>query len=218
MARVVIVGGHGKIARELGKQLSERGDTPVGLIRKPEQATELERLGSQPVIVDIEAAGEDEFITAFQGADAVVFAAGAGPDGKVERKQTVDLAGSLKSVTAASRAGVSRFVQVSAIGVDRPVAEDASEVWQAYVAAKRDADTNLRDSGLDWTILRPGVLTDDAGTGLVTLGSEVERGEIPRADVAALVVAVLDEPETIGKQWEAVGGHETIAEALAARV
>lgn len=218
MARVVIVGGHGKIARELSSQLSERGDTPVGLIRKPEQAPAIEELGAQPIILDIEDTGEDELAEAFKGADAVVFAAGAGADGNVERKRTVDLGGSLKSVAAASRAGVSRFVQISAINVDASAPDDASAVWKAYVAAKRDADANLRESLLDWTIVRPGMLTDDAGSGTVTLSTEVERDEVPRADVAAVIVAVLAEPRTVGRQWEVVRGSQPIADAVAALV
>ena len=218
MARIAIVGGHGKIALELSKQLSRNGDTPVGLIRNPDHASDLERVGAESAIVDIENADVAEFARAFEGADAVVFAAGAGGDGKIERKQSVDLGGSVKSVAAASDAGVTRFVQISAIGVDRPIAEDTEPVWKAYVEAKRDADINLRDSDLNWTIVRPGALIDDPATGDITLGDEVERGSIPRKDVAAVIVAVLAEPKTFGKQWEVVSGTTPIDQAIAANI
>ncbi|GAB2696314.1 SDR family oxidoreductase [Thalassiella azotivora] len=214
MARVFIVGGHGKIGRLLTEQLVAAGDTPVGVVRREEQCQTLRGLGGDAVLLDIEADGPDAFAAAFEGADAVVFAAGAGPDGKVERKKTVDLGGSLLSVQAAERAGVRRFVQVSAIGVDEPVPDDTEEVWKAYVAAKRDADTNLRSSSLDWTIVRPGALTDDPGTGRVELAERVERGSVPRADVAAVVAACLCDPRTVGQQWELVSGEHGIAEAV----
>ncbi|HET8601850.1 MAG TPA: SDR family oxidoreductase [Segeticoccus sp.] len=216
MARVVIVGGHGKVAQQLIHQLSDRGDTAVATVRNPDHVADVERLGGQAVQVDLEQDGPERLAEVFQGADAVVFSAGAGADGEVERKRTVDLQGSLKSIAAAEQAGVSRFVQVSAISVDRPVDPGASEVWKAYVAAKRDADAALRRSRLDWTILRPGGLTDEEGTGRLQLADEVERGSIPRADVAALIVAVLDEPTSVGRQWEAVSGDQPIADALAA--
>lgn len=218
MARVVIVGGHGKVAQQLTRQLSERGDTVVATVRNPGHVADVEQLGGRAVQVDLEHEDVARLAEVLEGADAVVFSAGAGADGKVERKRTVDLEGSLKSVAAAEQAKVSRFVQVSAISVDRPVAGDASEVWKAYVAAKRDADASLRQSSLDWTIVRPGGLTDDPGTGRVTLAEEVGRGPIPRADVAAVIVAALDEPRTIGKQWEVVGGDQPIADAVAAAV
>jgi uncharacterized protein YbjT (DUF2867 family) len=147
-----------------------------------------------------------------------VFTAGGGPDGNIERKRTVDLGGSLKSVEGAVAAGVRRFVQVSAIGVDDPLDDDASPVWKAYVEAKRDADAALRASDLDWTIVRPGRLTDDPATGLVSLGPDVSRGDVTRADVAAVVVAVLDTPATIGKQWDLVGGDTPVERAIATLV
>ncbi|MBF0688467.1 MAG: NAD(P)H-binding protein [Cellulomonas sp.] len=212
--RVVVVGGHGKVARLLAPLLVARGDEVVPLVRRPEHADELAALGAQPVLLDIEESDEQDFATAFAGADAVVFAAGAGPDGNAGRKRSVDLEGSLKSQEGARRAGVRRFVQVSAIGVDAPITDDMPAVWAAYVVAKRDADDALRGTDLDWTILRPGGLTDDEGTGRVTLGEHVERGEIPRADVAAVVAAVLLDDSTVGRQWELVSGDVPIAEAL----
>jgi uncharacterized protein YbjT (DUF2867 family) len=169
-------------------------------------------------MLDIEAQDATGFAAAFEGCDAVVFAAGGGADGDIERKRTVDLEGSLKSIEGAQQAGIRRFVQVSAIGVDNPVPEDTEPVWRAYVEAKRDADAALRDSGLDWTIIRPGRLTDDPARDAVTLAEDVEPGEISRADVAAVLAAVLDEPATVRRQLDLVNGTQRVADAVAALV
>jgi uncharacterized protein YbjT (DUF2867 family) len=216
MTRIAIVGGHGKIARLLVPVLVEAGHQPVALVRNPDHTAELEGLGAEVGLLDIEKSDVDDFAQAFAGIGAVVFAAGGGSDGNIERKKTVDLGGSLKSAAGAVGAGVRRFVQISAIGVDDPVPDDVADSWKAYVEAKRDADTALRVSGLDWTIIRPGALTDDPGTGSVTLGEKVERAEVTRADVAAVIAAVLDEPATYGRQWELVGGPTPIPDAIAA--
>ena len=220
MTRIAIVGGHGNIARLLIPVLAEAGHTPVALVRKPEYRSELEGLGAEVGILDIEQADEEDFAKAFAGADAVVFAAGGGGDGNVERKKTVDLGGSLKSIAGATTAGVRRFVQISAIGVDEPFddQDDVQESWKAYVDAKRDADVALRGSDLDWTIIRPGGLTDEAGTGQVQLAEKVDRAEVPRADVAAVIAAVLPDESTYGRQWELVSGTTSIPDAIAAAV
>jgi len=212
--RVAIVGGHGQIARKLHPLLVDAGHTPVALVRTEAYRAELEALGAEVGILDIERDGADDFATAFAGADAVVFAAGAGPDGNVDRKRTVDYEGSLKSAQGARGAGVARFVQVSAIGVDEPVGPDASEVWKAYVIAKRDADVALRATELDWTIIRPGRLVDDPATGAVSLGPDVSRGDVTRADVAAVLAEVLGRPETYGRQWNLVNGDTPIPDAV----
>ncbi len=216
MSRIAIVGGHGKIARLLIPRLVHAGHQPVALVRNPDYRDELEGLGAEIGILDIEQDSIDQFAAAFEGADAVVFAAGGGPDGNIERKKTVDLGGSVKSIAAATTSGVRRFVQISAIGVDDPLGDDVNDTWVAYVNAKRDADVALRDSTLDWTILRPGGLTDDAPTGQIELAETVDRAQIPRADVAALIVATLNEPATIGHQWEVVSGLTPIAHAVTA--
>jgi uncharacterized protein YbjT (DUF2867 family) len=218
MTRIAVVGGHGKIARQLHPMLLGAGHQPVALVRRHEQADALEATGVATRMLDIESDGADRFAAAFEGCDAVVFSSGGGPDGNVERKRTVDLEGSLKSIEGARQAGISRFVQVSAIGVDEPVADDASPVWRAYVEAKRVADAALRDSGLDWTILRPGRLTDDPGTGRIALGPDLARGDVPRADVAEVVAAVLDDRATVGHQWVVVRGEIAVRDAIAAQV
>ena len=143
-----------------------------------------------------------------------MFSAGGGPDGDLERKRTVDLEGSLKSIAGAKAAGIRRFVQVSAIDVDDPLPADTGEVWRAYVEAKRDADAALRESALDWTIIRPGRLTDGPGTGLVSLGPNIPGGEVARVDVAAVLAAVLEVDESIGHQWNLVAGDTAVAEAV----
>ena len=215
MSRIAIVGGNGQIARLLHPLLVARGHTPIALVRSESHRNRLEAMGAAVRLLDIENSTADDFGAVFEDADAVVFAAGGGPDGNIERKRTVDLEGSLKSIEGARQAGISRFVQVSAINVDQPVADDASPVWRAYVEAKRDADAALRDSGLDWTIIRPGVLTDADGTGLVEFGESVARADVPRADVAAVLAEVLDSGAGIGAQWNVVSGDTPVADAVA---
>ncbi|GAB3788899.1 NAD(P)H-binding protein [Nocardioides ungokensis] len=202
------------MAMHLHPALVAAGHTPVALVRSEDYRSELEALGAEVRILDIEKQDAADFAAAFEGCDAVVFAAGGGPDGNIERKRTVDLEGSLKSIDGARLAGIDRVVQISAIGVDSPLPSDTGDVWRAYVEAKRDADAALRDSDRAWTILRPGRLTDDPGTGRVALGPEVARGEVPRQDVAAVTAAVLDEDATIGQQWNLVGGDVPVAEAV----
>jgi uncharacterized protein YbjT (DUF2867 family) len=214
MSRIAVVGGHGQVARHLLVALRRSEHDPVALVRREEYRAELESRGAEVRLLDIEKADAADFAAAFDGCDAVVFTAGGGPDGNKERKRTVDLEGSLKSVEGARRAGIDRFVQVSAIGVDDPARADGNDVWRAYVEAKRDADAALRSSGLAWTIIRPGRLTDDPATGLVALGPDVGPGDVTRADVAAVLAAVLDEPGTIGKQWNLVNGETPVAEAV----
>jgi uncharacterized protein YbjT (DUF2867 family) len=212
--RIVIVGGHGKVALQLHPILVRAGHTPVALVRKERYRAELEGLGAEVRLLDLERADVSAFTAAFEGCNAVVFSAGGGPDGNAERKRTVDLEGSLKSIEAAKAVGIRRFVQVSAINVDDPLPDDSNEVWRAYVEAKRDADAALRDSGLDWTIIRPGRLTDDPGTGAIALGPHISRGDVPRADVAAVLAAVLDDAGAIGHQWNLVSGDTPIVEAV----
>jgi len=216
MTRIAIVGGHGQVARHLIHVLRRADHDAVALVRKEEYRTELEGRGAEVRLLDIENQDADAFAAAFEGCGAVVFAAGGGPDGNIERKRTVDLEGSLKSIAGAKRAGIDRFVQISAINVDDPLPADTGDVWRAYVEAKRDADAALRDSGLAWTIIRPGRLTDDPATGKVSLGPDVARGDVTRADVAAVVAAVIDVPGTVGKQWNLVNGDVPVHDAVSA--
>ncbi|MEE8728530.1 MAG: NAD(P)H-binding protein [Rahnella inusitata] len=214
MTKVAIVGAHGQIGKLIIKHLRAQGLEAIGIVRKPEQLSQMEALGADPVLVDIENASAQELANGLKGADAVVFAAGAGGGSTAERKHTVDYAGSVLLAQAAQLAGIRRYVQISAIGVDDPLKPDTDPVWKAYVEAKRDADIELRKSGLDWTIIRPGPLTDDAATGLVTLNEHAGRGEVTREDVALVVVAVLQTPSSTGKQWELRGGDTPVRDAV----
>jgi uncharacterized protein YbjT (DUF2867 family) len=213
--RVVIAGGHGKIALLLERLLAQRGDRAVGLIRNPAQADEVSATGAVVAVCDLESAPADEVAALLDGADAAVFAAGAGPGSGVPRKDTVDRGASVLLAEAAGRAGVRRFVQVSGMGAGQPPAPGTDEVFAAYLDAKTAAEDDLRARDLDWTILRPGGLTDEPGTGRVRLGSSVPRGQVPRADVAAVIAALLDDPGTAGKILELVSGDAPITEAIA---
>ena len=204
---VVVAGGHGKVGLRLLQLLADRGHRARGLIRNPDHARDLHDVGAEPVPCDME--GLDDVTGCCEGADAVVFAAGAGPGSGPERKRTVDYGGAVKLM----RAGIRRYVMVSAISVDRP--EQWSEQMRPYYQAKADADRELLESGLDHTIVRPGGLTDDPGTGRVTVGTGVEPGEIPRADVAATLLAVLETPSSVGKVFELVSGDVPIEDAIA---
>ena len=217
--RVVIAGGHGKIALILERLLSQRGDTAVGLIRNPAHAADLEAAGAQPVVVDLEAATPADIAAHLQDADAVVFAAGAGPGSGAARKQTVDCDAAILLADAAEAAGVRRYVMISAIGADVEAPDDIGDpVFVAYLRAKGAADDAIRArKALDATVVRPGHLTDDPGTGRVELSDETGRGDIPREDVAAVLVAVLDTPGTAGQTFEVISGDTPINEAVTKR-
>lgn len=215
MSTVVIVGGHGKVALRLAEALTAGGHTVRSTIRNEAHGADVESAGAEPYLLDVEQSDAQDLAEVFGAADAVVFSAGAGGDGKAERKRTVDLEGSLKSIAGATLAGVSRFVQVSALGVDDPLPADTDPVWRAYVEAKRDADSALRESGLDWTVVRPGRLTDEPGAGMVRIGADIPSGAVPRVDVAAVIVAALGDDATIGAQFALTEGDRPIMEALA---
>jgi uncharacterized protein YbjT (DUF2867 family) len=214
--RVVIAGGHGKIALVLERLLSQRGDSVAGLIRNPEQTADLEAAGAEPVVIDLEKASVDAAAEHLRGADAVVFAAGAGPGSGAARKETVDRDAAILLADAAEAAGVDRYLMISAMAAD-PQATADDPVFEAYLRAKGVADDAIRARGaLSWTVVRPGMLTNDAGTGSVTAGESTGRGSIAREDVAAVLVAVLDEPRTAGQTFDLISGETPITEAVAA--
>ena len=212
--RVAIAGAHGQIARHLTGQLVQRGDEVTGLVRNPDHVADVNGDGAQPRVVDLENTDARTLAGELSGVDAAVFAAGAGPGSGAARKDTLDRAGSVLLAEACETAGVPRFVQISAMGTTRPNPPDVGEVFGAYLNAKRDAEADLRSRQLDWTILRPGRLTDDEPTGLVELAVSVARGDVTRADVAATVAAVLDERRSVRKALEVVNGVTPIVEAL----
>lgn len=210
---VVVAGGHGKVARRLLERLAAGGDRARGLIRNPDHAADLERLGAEPVIADLEA--EEDLSPHLAGATALVFAAGAGAGSGPERKRTVDLGGALKLIAAARQQGVGRYVMVSAMGAGDPAAGPAE--MRPYLEAKAQADAELSASGLDWTIVRPGRLTDDPATGRVVAAPRLRRrGEITRDDTAAVLAATLRAPNTIGVTFEVLAGDTPVEEAVAA--
>jgi uncharacterized protein YbjT (DUF2867 family) len=213
--RIVIAGGHGKIALLVERLLVERGDQAVGLIRNPAHAADVQQAGAEAVRCDLEAASADDVAALLSGADAVVFAAGAGPGSGAARKDTVDRGACVLLADAAERAGVSRFVQVSSMGAGQPPRPGTDEVWAAYITAKTAAEDDLRARDLDWTILRPGSLTDAPPAGTVRLAAPpVPAGAVPRADVAAVIVALLDESGTRHQILELTGGDAPITAAV----
>jgi uncharacterized protein YbjT (DUF2867 family) len=217
--RVVVAGAHGKIGMRLGRRLAERGDEVAGIVRNPAHAADLSAIGVEPVVLDLEAAAVDDVAAALAGADAVVFTAGAGPGSGIARKDTVDRAAAVLLANAAERAGVRRYLLVSSVGVEGVRGHATGpddEVFHAYLVAKLAAEEDLRARPLDWTILRPGPLTDDTGTGRVRLAPSVPRGAVTREDVAAVLVELLDRPGTRGQVLELAGGDTPVEEAVTA--
>jgi len=217
---VVVVGAHGKIGQLLSTELSAHGYRVLGVHRKPEQIAAVEATGAVSVLHDLERDTPEQLADALREAagrsiDALVFTAGAGGGSGPARKLTVDLGGSRQSIEAARLVGITRFVQVSFIGADRDAASSGDESWDAYRAAKREADALLRATELDWTVVRPGSLTDEPGSGLVTLGDDLGRGETSRANVAALIAAVIETPHTIGRSIDVLDGDTPVTDALA---
>ena len=217
---LVLAGAHGQVARRLGRLLSARGDTVTGIVRNPDHTADLEADGVRPVVLDLESAGPDDVVPVLAGTDAVVFAAGAGPGSGAARKDTVDRAAAVLLADAAERAGVPRYLLVSSMGVEGPAdgaaPDELDEVFGAYLRAKLAAERDLlARTSLRATVLRPGGLTDDPGTGRVTLDRRVERGSIPLDDVAAVLLALLDVDQG-GVVLELVGGPTPIPEAVAA--
>ena len=213
--RVVIAGGHGKIALLLERFLAERGNQAVGLIRNPAHIADIQDAGAEAVLCDLETASADDVAGLLSGAGAVVFAAGAGPGSGSPRKDSVDRAASVLMADAAERAGVRRFVQVSSMGAGSPPRSGTDEVWAAYITAKTAAEADLRARDLDWTILRPGGLTDAPATGRIRLAPPpVPGGTVPRADVSAVIAALLDSPGTRHKTLELVAGDSPVAAAV----
>jgi uncharacterized protein YbjT (DUF2867 family) len=210
---VAIAGGHGKIALRLTRLLAERGDRVLGLIRNPDHADDVRTAGGEPVIVDLEQATAADLAQSIGDADAVVFAAGAGPGSGAERKLTMDRDGATLLADAAERIGARRYVMVSSYNADPNHPGD--DVFDVYLRAKGEADEAVIARGLDHTIVRPGHLTEAQGTGRVEIADRVGRGEVPRDDVAAVLAATLAEPATIGKTFELISGDEQTEAALA---
>ena len=209
---VLVAGGHGQIARHLLRKLAAAGHHPRGLIRNPDHAADLEADGAVAVLCDLE---HDDPAPHLGAADAIVFAAGAGPGSGPERKRTVDYGGAVKLIEAAEALGVRRYLMVSSMGAGDP--GSAPEAMRPYQQAKHDADEALARSSLDWTIVRPGGLTDEPGSGRVDLATRLGRsGRVPREDVAAVLLAMLGAGNTVGGTYELLAGDVPVDEAVAA--
>ncbi|MGZ4461376.1 MAG: SDR family oxidoreductase [Gaiellaceae bacterium] len=208
IVRVAIAGAHGKVGRRLARLLVAQGYRVRGLIRDPEQADDLRADGSEPAICDLETAGVGEIAAAIDGANAVVFAAGAGPGSGAERKLTMDRDGAIKLIEAARKTEIARYVMVSSIRAEDP--PDGDDVFSVYLRAKAEADRALQASDRSWTIVRPGGLTNDAGDGRVRLDDRPLQGSVSRDDVAALLAKVLPEPRTVGRTLYVVDGDDPL--------
>lgn len=211
---VAIAGAHGQVARRLARLLVADGDEVRGLIRNPSHADDLRADGSEPVHCDLEKAGVEEVARAIAGADAVVFAAGAGPGSGAERKLTIDRDGAIKLLEAARAAAVKEYLMVSSVGAESP--PDGDDVFSVYLRAKAEADRALADSDRAWTIVRPGALTDEPGAGRVRIDVDPVRAKVSRDDVAAVLAAVLHEPASAGHILYVNAGEHPVDQALAA--
>jgi nucleoside-diphosphate-sugar epimerase len=209
---VAIAGAHGQIAQRLIRLLVARGDTVTGLVRNPAHVADIEALGATGVVCDLEHAGVEAVSAALEGSDAAVFAAGAGPGSGAERKVTMDRDGAITLLKAATRAGVERFVIVSSVGAENPPSDD--DVFSVYLRAKAEADAAVQASDRAWTVLRPGRLTNDPGTGQIRIDTDPFRSDVTRDDVAAVIAAVLAKPRSAGAVLYVNGGDRPIADAL----
>jgi uncharacterized protein YbjT (DUF2867 family) len=214
MTRIVVIGGHGKVALHLARILTERGDQVTSVFRNPDHAEDVAATGAQPVVADIETLDTDKLAELLTGYDAVVFSAGAG-GGNPARTYAVDRDAAIRVIDAAGQAGVRRFVMVSYFGAgpDHDVPED--NPFFHYAEAKATADAHLRASDLDWTVLGPSRLTLEPATGRIAIGAAgADKGEVSREDVALVAAATLHEPSTIHRTIEFNNGDLPITEAL----
>lgn len=207
---ILVAGAHGNTGQRILDLLAKDGHTVRGLIRDADQSSTIEDLGATPVVADL----EGDLSEAVRGTDAVIFAAGSGSKTGPEKTTDIDQEAAKRLVDTASAEGARRFVMLSSMGTRNP--EQGPEEMQHYFRAKRNADDHLRDSDLDWTVVRPGGLTDDGGTGMIEAAEAIDRrGSISRDDVAAVIVQSLREPNTVGKAFEILSGDTLIGAALA---
>ncbi len=206
---MLVAGANGQVGQHIVRFLAEGGHEVRAMIRDEDQAQKLRELGGEPVVANL----EGEVAHTVEGCDAVIFSAGGGPGSGAEKKETIDRQGAVKLVEAAKEHGARRYIMVSAMGAADP--ESGSEAMQPYLFAKAHADQALQESGLDYTIVRPGSLTDETGTGTVEAAPSLgRRGEIPREDTARVIVAALERENTFGKTFEVISGDTPIEEAV----
>jgi nucleoside-diphosphate-sugar epimerase len=213
--RIVVAGGHGQIALRLERLLAAAGHEVVGIVRNPDHVDDVRATGAEALVLDLEAAAPDDVAPQLDGADAVVFAAGAGPGSGLPRKDTVDRGASVLLADAAEQAGTGRFVQISSMGAGAAPPPGTDGTFAAYLEAKTAAEDDLRRRNLEWTVLRPGGLTNDPGTGGVLLAPSVPRGRVSRDDVAAVIAGLVTDRRGLGQTLELVAGDTPVDEALA---
>lgn len=216
MSRIAIIGGHGKIALQAAKLLTDDGHEVSSVIRDAGQSDDVTARGATPIVLDVEKASTEDIVEALDGHDAIVFSAGAG-GGNPDRTYAVDRDAAMRTIDAASAASITRYVMVSYFGASTDHGVDPDDSFYAYAEAKGDADQYLRASDLDWTIVAPSTLSDDDATGTITTKEQgAERGtKVSRADVAAVITAVLETPGSVGRMIEFTAGDTPIADAVA---
>ena len=212
--RVVIAGGHGQIALRLTKILAADGHEVVGLVRNPAHEADIATAGGEAAVLDLEKVDLNAVVGVLSGADVAIFSAGAGPASGVERKETVDKGAAVLLADAAERAGVRRHLQVSSMGADNFGELDPNDQFTIYLQAKKAAEDDLRSRDLDWTVVRPGGLTNDPGTGKVLLDDKTGYGRISRDDVALVLAGLCSNPASIGRTLELIAGDTPVDEAL----
>ncbi|TFJ92754.1 SDR family oxidoreductase [Lentibacillus salicampi] len=212
--KVLVVGANGQIGKHLVSFIQKGNNLEAkAMIRNADQASFFEDLGAETAVVDLEQ-DTDAIAKATEDVDAVVFTAGSGGSTGKDKTIMVDLDGAVKAIEAAKTAGVKRFIMISSFDTSREAIQEAASSFAPYVAAKHYADEWLRGSGLDYTIIHPGLLTNDKGTGQVNAGVKVERDEVPREDIANVILASLENDTTIGKEFQVVGGTRAVKEAI----
>lgn len=212
--KVLVVGANGQIGKHLVKIIQESDSfTAKAMIRKQSQEVFFEKLGAETVLVDLE--DDTAAITeAVKGVDAVVFTAGSGPHTGPDKTMLIDLDAAIKTIKATIAADVKRFIMISSFDTTREAIQGASSSFAPYVVAKHYADERLRATDLDYTIIHPGLLTNNAALGKVELAPTVERNEVPREDVASVIFACLENDATIGKEFQVVTGEDSVQEAI----
>ncbi|WP_227396054.1 SDR family oxidoreductase [Jeotgalibacillus aurantiacus] len=213
--KVLVIGANGQVGKHLVAKIQDTGDIKAkAMIRKEEQVPYFEDLGAETVLTDLEKADIDEIAKAVEGTDAIVFTAGSGPKTGADKTMLIDLDAAVKTIEAAKKAGVKRYIMVSSFDTTREAIQSAPSSFAPYVVAKHYADVWLRATDLDYTIVHPGGLTNDAATGKVQAAENVGRGEIPREDVASVLLATLQNDSTIGKEFQVVSGETAVDDAV----
>lgn len=212
--KVLVVGANGQIGKHVITYMKNHEQIDAkAMIRDESQAAFFTEANAEVVVCDL----EDDIpaiVKAAEGCDAIVFTAGSGPHTGKDKTLMVDLDGAVKTMEAAKLAGITRYIMISSFDTTRAAIQEASESFAPYVVAKHYADEWLRATNLDYTIIHPGALTNDEPTGKVNAAETVERNEIPRADVAQVILAVLEDDRTIGKEFQVVKGDVDVKEAI----